>query len=215
MPGTLRVLWTIRTSTHIPRPILRCSRCDAARPFASSGKFRLNANGKRLDAWLVYRCAACGDAWNRAVFERKRRSEVEAGMLEALQSNDAGLADEVARDVVGLVRWTTRFADDGKNALTIEKAIMDGLPASAERLAIVLSVPAAAAFRCDRVLAVGLGISRGRVAALAAEGRIAVDGAPRKPLSRALGDGALVTVALKGAADASFLTRNASGAGPV
>lgn len=212
MSGTLRVLWTISSSsTTAPRPILRCRRCDAPRPFESNGKFRLNANGKRLDAWLIYRCADCGDAWNRAIFERRRRSEVDDAMLEALQCNDPALADKVARDFAGLARWTQRFADEGNGAFAIDKAVLDGSPADADRIAISLSLAAGTAMRCDRVLATGLGISRSRVAALAADGRIAVDGAGKKPLSWMLGHGGLVTIAFDGLADASELALRATG----
>jgi hypothetical protein len=71
MSNTVSIAWTIIAHTE-PQPILNCSRCSGARPFRSSGLFRLNANGKRLDAWLIYRCAACDNAWNRTIFERRR-----------------------------------------------------------------------------------------------------------------------------------------------
>ncbi|WP_322169633.1 DUF1062 domain-containing protein [Acutalibacter caecimuris] len=30
------------------------------------GKFRVNANGRRLDVWLIYRCEKCGHSAARA-----------------------------------------------------------------------------------------------------------------------------------------------------
>ncbi len=211
MSGTLRVLWTIRTSTTTPSPILRCSRCDQPRAFEPSGRFRLNANGKRLDAWLIYRCAGCGAAWNRAIFERRQRSEIDDTMLEALQGNDPVLAERVARDAAGLRRWTARFAEGDGGAIAIEKVVLAHGPGDVERLAIDLVLAVGTTVRCDRLLAAGLGLSRGGVAALSEAGRIAVDGSGRKPLARPLLRGSFVTIDVAGLADAAALAGRASG----
>jgi hypothetical protein len=211
MPGTLRVIWTIRTSTTIPKPILRCSRCDQPKPFAPSGKFRLNANGKRLDAWLVYRCETCGASWNRTIFERRRRSEIDAATFEALQGNDPALAGLIARDFAGLGRWTRRFADAADGALAVDRTVIEGRPAETKRLEIRLSVATGATHRCDRVLVAGLGISRNRVAVLAAEGRLQIDDVSKRPVARALHSGSLLKLTLDGLADARALARGAAG----
>lgn len=211
MPGTLRVHWTIHTSTSIPKPMLRCSRCDQQKPFEPSGKFRLNANGKRLDAWLIYRCTVCGESWNRPIFERRRKSEVDAALLDALQCNEPSLADQVARDISGLARWTQCLEDEGDSSFAIDKAVLEGSPVDADRLTVSLSMPTATTLRCDRLLAAGLGISRSRVAALAGEGRVAVDGAGRKPMARTLREGTVMTLACEGLADAPLLLRRATG----
>ena len=60
-----------------PQPWLACSRCRDIRPFRCSEKFRLNANGKRLDAWLIYRCGSCDNTWNRPVLERRNRRDID------------------------------------------------------------------------------------------------------------------------------------------
>ena len=66
-----------------PLAVRRCRRCDRARPFRSSGRFRVNANGRRLDIWLVYRCTACEASWNRPVHERVDLPWDVAGKLDA------------------------------------------------------------------------------------------------------------------------------------
>ncbi|MGK6315295.1 DUF1062 domain-containing protein [Neorhizobium sp. DT-125] len=58
MCDILRVEWTVIPKSP-PRPILSCAGCGSQRPFRSSGRIRLNASGKRLDAWLIYKCTAC------------------------------------------------------------------------------------------------------------------------------------------------------------
>ncbi|RVC12935.1 DUF1062 domain-containing protein, partial [Mesorhizobium sp. M7A.F.Ca.AU.001.01.1.1] len=55
MSGLLRIHWAIAPQTA-PRPLINCNRCGTVRAYCSSGKFRVNANGKRIDVWLIYRC---------------------------------------------------------------------------------------------------------------------------------------------------------------
>ena len=37
----------------------RCGGCGKKQEFVNSGKFRVNANGNRVDIWLIYRCKKC------------------------------------------------------------------------------------------------------------------------------------------------------------
>ena len=102
-----RVQWTIQPKSS-PRPWLTCNRCHAIKPFASSGKFRLNANGKRLDAWLIYRCADCESTWNRPIFERRHVKDIDPAALHSLQSDDIELVRSVAFDALWLRRKSTQ-----------------------------------------------------------------------------------------------------------
>jgi Protein of unknown function (DUF1062) len=87
MHNILQVRWTI-TPKIAPQPWVTCSGCGCLRAFASSDKIRLNANGRKLDAWLIYKCTICNRTWNRTIFERRHVRDVDAAALEALQSND-------------------------------------------------------------------------------------------------------------------------------
>ena len=103
MSNLPRVQWTI-TPRIAPQPWLPCRRCDRPRPFRSSGKIRANANGKRLDAWLIYRCADCGSPWKRPLLQRRSIRDIDPASLQALQGNDL--------DAVGLVDADQARADD-------------------------------------------------------------------------------------------------------
>lgn len=186
MSDNLRVRWTI-TSLSLPKPWIACSRCSEIRPFRCSGKFRLNANGKRLDAWLIYRCGGCDQTWNRPLFERRKRSEVDPAMLEALQANDHGLARRFALDIAGLRAFTNRI--EGMDDAAICKEVVSSPAAQASCLEIVLVVSGATTARLDRVLAGGLGLSRNRIDALLGEGRLEVVPGGGKALRRPPRDG--------------------------
>lgn len=212
MPGTLCITWTITSSVSVPpMPILPCARCGTHRAFASSGRFRLNANGKRLDAWLIYRCIMCGQTWNRTVFERRARNTIDPALLEALQRNDAALARKTARDVTGIKRWER---GDGDASISIARAFASPRVEDADRLVIVMRVPASLrGIRSDRVLALGLGLSRGAVAKLARAGRMAFEPETASALARPVRDGQRVEIMLEGLDNAARLLAAASGQG--
>lgn len=101
MCSILRMHWTIAPKTA-PRPHINCNRCNSLKAYHSSGKFRVNANGKRIDAWLIYRCVDCDNSWNFCILERCNRRDIESALLHALESNDPALARRHAFDVVAL-----------------------------------------------------------------------------------------------------------------
>lgn len=82
MSPVLRVRWTIVPQTA-PQPWRHCRRCGGTRRFRTGGKIRLNANGKLVDAWLIYRCAACDDTWNRPILERRPLRTIDPDVLGA------------------------------------------------------------------------------------------------------------------------------------
>lgn len=47
-----------------------CKRCGKRTDFIPSGLFRVNAQKKNLDVWLIYKCTACETTWNLTVHSR-------------------------------------------------------------------------------------------------------------------------------------------------
>lgn len=47
-----------------------CGGCGSKRSFVSTKRFRVNANGSRLDVWLIYQCEQCKHTLNVAIYER-------------------------------------------------------------------------------------------------------------------------------------------------
>ena len=200
MSNVICVAWTITAKTT-PRPWVGCSRCGGPRPFRCSGKFRLNANGKRLDAWLVHKCVGCGDTWNYAVVERRAVRDFEPQMLAALETNDAALVRRFAFDVPALRRAAHRVEEFAE--VEVRKELLGEATAAARFLEVALVVPAAVSLRLDRLLAVELGLSRSRIAALAYAGHLTASGGLSKPAR----DGMTVTIDLACEVDVAEATR--------
>ncbi|HXH54559.1 MAG TPA: DUF1062 domain-containing protein [Gammaproteobacteria bacterium] len=88
------LLWHV-VPTSTPRIIRKCSRCDRDR-FHSSDKFRVNANKKLIDVWLIYKCVHCDATLNLLIINRRPITKIEADLLNCLQSNDTALCWQYA-----------------------------------------------------------------------------------------------------------------------
>lgn len=202
MDKSLRVLWTI-VAQDSPRPLRHCSHCGKVQPFRSSDKFRLNANGRRIDAWLVYKCTACDETWNRPLLERRPLAGVAPAMLEALRHNDSVLAQRVAFDAAGLRRHCADVEEPSD--ATVRKETVSRSAGPPHRLEIRLVVADGTALRLDRLLSKELGLSRTRLHALCTEGSLVLLPDGPRALRRAARDGACVSLDLSRQADAAAL----------
>jgi len=209
MSDTLSVLWTV-SPTFAPNPWLHCSRCGQARPFASSGRFRVNANGRLLDAWLIYRCADCGRTWNRPVLNRRPLDRLAPDFRAALETNDSDLAERIAFDLADLARHSHRI--ERVEGVTIARSPVSFAPRQPEWLDLRLVATVAVRTRLDRVLAEGLSLPRARIGRLYEEGRLSFQSPGSRPLSRLLPERLGVALVLSGLPDRHAIAEAAAGA---
>lgn len=157
-------------------------------PFACSLKFRANAQKKRFDVWLIYRCSACEDTWNLPLFERAAVGEIAA--FDAIAHNDPALALNYAFDRARLLRHGA--VEDGPE-VSIRKQHDAGCPRTASTIAIALALARPCGWRLDRLLALGLGLSRGELGRLHETGALP---AARKSLRSSISDGQTIAINL-------------------
>ena len=203
MCKTLRVRWTIIPQTA-PLPWIVCSGCGGPRAFQSSGKVRLNANGRKLDAWLIYKCLTCEKTWNRPIFERQTIGDISPVMLEALQSNDPEWIRTESFNLDALRRKSQRV--DECSAFDIEKESLHE-PRDWTALEIALAVPFPAGLRLDRLLASELSVSRSRLQALHKAGMLRADPDRGGILRRRVTTGTKITFDLSAEADRERMWR--------
>lgn len=82
----------------------RCGRCGKKQEFINSGKFRVNANGNRIDVWLIYRCKKCKHSWNLTIYERRKPSKISSEEYKLFMENDFELANQYGNDIEFLKR---------------------------------------------------------------------------------------------------------------
>jgi hypothetical protein len=192
MSDVLRVQWTIIPRTA-PQPWLNCNRCGGVRRFRTSDKIRVNANGKRLDAWLIYRCISCDNTWNRPILERQHVRTIDPEFLMSLRANEPALARRLASDVEELKRRAARV-EAFDDVLVIRKVLLENtLPL--RRLEILCAVPQPTALRVDRLLAAELHWSRSRIQRMERAGELVVLPAGSR-LRRAVRDGTRLVIDL-------------------
>ena len=64
----------------------------------------MNANGNRVDVWLIYRCRKCKHSWNLTIYERMRPSRIRPEDYERFLENNSELAIEYGKDMDFLKR---------------------------------------------------------------------------------------------------------------
>ncbi|WP_296740609.1 DUF1062 domain-containing protein [Mesorhizobium sp.] len=205
MSSTLCIRWTIAPAIA-PRPLINCNRCGGIRPYRCSDKFRVNANGKRIDAWLIYRCVACDNSWNFTILERRNRRDIEPVLLAALESNEPALARRFAFDAAALRDRTGKieeFAD-----VAIRKQILGGDPEGATVFWLELRLDAATPLRLDRLLAAEFGISRSRLQGWE-ERKLTIEPDGIRALRKPARDRMAVRVDLSGEADRDIIVASA------
>ncbi|WP_329191330.1 DUF1062 domain-containing protein [Streptomyces sp. NBC_01435] len=158
--------WVV-APTRLPLVIRRCQKCASDR-FRASGRFRVNANHKLIDAWLLVLCTACGETDKLTVLERMNVRSVRPELLGQLHDNDTGLTAELLQDPV--VRRRNRIALDWDNAWRLDTGGSDHL----DREVVDVSVRFAARIpvRPVRLIAEGCGLSRAEVERLITEGKL-------------------------------------------
>ncbi|MEU8503152.1 DUF1062 domain-containing protein [Streptomyces brevispora] len=156
--------------TCLPLVLRRCHTC-ASESFRANGKFRVNANHKLLDAWLLALCTACGETTKLTVLERTHVRSVRPELLDRMHDNDPVLAAELLQDPV--LRRRNRIALDWDNAWRLDTGGPDH-PDGEVVDVIDVSVRFAARIpvRPARLIAEGCGLSRAEVGRLIAEGKL-------------------------------------------
>ncbi|HEY1243904.1 MAG TPA: DUF1062 domain-containing protein [Hyphomicrobiaceae bacterium] len=179
-------------------------------PFRSSGKLRINANGKRLDAWLIYRCSACERTWNRPIIERRNARDMDPALLRAIRSGDPDWIRAQAFDVSSLKRQAQRI--DESADVEVLKALLGEDRADWTVLEIALIAPHPTSLRLDRLLSTELNLSRSELQNLHDAGKLRVDPDRKHMLRRPVRHSLRITVD-NGAPDGDGGDRTVSGCG--
>ncbi|MFC9493836.1 DUF1062 domain-containing protein [Streptomyces sp. NPDC056982] len=153
--------------TCLPLVLRRCHTCASQR-FRANGKFRVNANHKLLDVWLLVLCTACGATTKLTVLERMNVRSVRPELLDRLHDNDPGLAAELLQDPV--VQRRNRIALDWDNAWRLDTGGSDHL--DREVIDVSVRFTARIPVRPVRLIAEGCGLSRAEAGRLITERKL-------------------------------------------
>ena len=162
------MVWRV-VPAEAPAALRTCGKCGADAAFSSTGAFRVNAQKKRLDVWLIYRCSTCGAVWNCSVASRARPGSIGSEELDRFLGNDARLALRCSLDA-GLLKR------NGARRGPISFVVEGPVPDDSEDCQVEIDGGELAGMRLAEVLRKKLGVSRSELEHLAEAGRVsAVD----------------------------------------
>ncbi|HWG28741.1 DUF1062 domain-containing protein [Actinospica sp.] len=163
-----KALWAVRES-GLPAIVRPCVDCSSTRHHPS-GKIRMNANGKLLDVWLLICCAACGRTSKVPVHERVHVQSMDPARRLAYEVNDPAVVRELTMSASLASNHGYRL--DWTGAWTLETDMPFYSPDDATLLKVLIGFELPAPIRVERLLMLGLGLSRGAVRRMVAEGRL-------------------------------------------
>lgn len=140
----------------MPLLALPCADCPSGR--ASAGRFRVNANGKLLDVWLLVNCVSCDRTGKLTVHDRVPVRSLPAELLAGYTANASELVTEVLLDPSTARR--NRFALDWGGCWELRAPAVPESPWPV-RVEVVFDDPVPV--RPERLIARGLGLSRAEV----------------------------------------------------
>ncbi|WP_243716091.1 DUF1062 domain-containing protein [Actinomadura darangshiensis] len=147
--------WVVRR-TRLPLLSLRCADCRSESATTGDGRFRVNANGKLLDVWLLVRCTSCDRTGKLSVHERAPVRSLDPAELRGYRDNDPELV--ASRLLDPLLARRNRFTLDWTGAWRLDTPPEwhgEPWPVQVE-VAFADPVPV----RPERLIAQGLGLSR-------------------------------------------------------
>lgn len=162
-------LWVIR-ELGLPAIVKACVSCGFTRHHAT-GKFRVNANGKVIDVWMLIRCEQCGRTAKIPVHERVYVRALGPARRLMLEGNDRSMVRDLAMDRSLAAQAAYRF--DWTGTWKLEA----GLPSERGRedpgpLTVVVRFELPVPIRVEKLRMTGFGLSRSVVRDMAASGRI-------------------------------------------
>lgn len=156
--------------------VRRCSGCGRKTRFQNAKKFRVNANGNRLDVWLIYQCELCKHTYNLAIYERQNVSSIPKEEYLCFLENDAQLAEKFGKNLQ-LFRKNKVNVDYGAVNYSFVKRheIVEDCGDAKKRIVIKIYNSCALRIRPEKQIAEVLGVSKSRVRKMIQQGKIVLE----------------------------------------
>lgn len=155
--------------------IRSCPKCGGKTHYINTKKFRVNANGNKLDIWLIYQCVECKHTLNLAIYERKKVSSVPREEYQCFLNNNEQLAEMYGKN---MQLFRTNKADIDFEKLHYDFVKRQETTESSgfgEQIVITIKNPYQLKIRSEKQIAMVLGLSRSQVKNLLEKGEIKLE----------------------------------------
>lgn len=92
-----KIIWKIQCHS-LPLVVKHCKKCGKEENFCCTKKFRVNAQKKSLDIWLIYSCTACNTTCNARVYAHVSPQALSQKQLNGFMENNYALVKRYAMD---------------------------------------------------------------------------------------------------------------------
>jgi hypothetical protein len=165
-----KALWVIR-ELGLPAIVKACVSCRSTRHHPT-GKFRVNANGKLLDVWLLICCELCGRTSKIPIHERIYVQALESERLLMFENNDPAMVRDLAMDGTLAGKAAYQFDWSGTWVLETDMPSCELEREDPAPLKVIIRFELPVPIRVERLLATGFGLSRSAVRGMVDSGRI-------------------------------------------
>ena len=83
-------MWEVK-ARNVPLLKRKCNHCDSNK-FYCSEKFRINAQKKNIDIWLIYRCIKCDSTFNMTIISRSKPELINKDLFNKFLENNTDTA---------------------------------------------------------------------------------------------------------------------------
>ena len=165
-----QALWVIR-ELGLPAIVKACVSCRST-CHHPTWEFRVNANGKLLDVWMLICCELCGRTSKIPIHKRIHVQALGSERLQVFENNDPAMVRDLAMD--GALAGKAAYQLDWSGTWELETGMLSG---GLERehpapLKVIIRFELPVPIRVEKLLATGFGLSRSAVTGMADSGRI-------------------------------------------
>jgi hypothetical protein len=165
-----KALWVVR-ELGLPAIVKACVSCGSMRHHPT-GKFRVNANGKLLDVWMLICCEQCGRTSKTPIHERIHVQALESERLLMFENNDPAMVRDLTMDGALARRGAYQLDWSGTWELETDMASCEIEREDRALLEVVVRFELPAPIRVDKLLTAGFSLSRSAVRGMVDAGRI-------------------------------------------
>ena len=147
--------------------IRNCAGCGRKTLFQNTKKFRVNANGNKLDVWLIYQCEKCKHTFNLAIYERQKVSSIPETEYRQFLDNDEQLAEAYGKSLPLFKKNKAEVDFSSINYQFVKKEDSkqdDAVPeTSGQEVELIINNPCGLKIRPEKQIAGILGLSASKV----------------------------------------------------
>ncbi len=155
--------------------IRNCAGCGRKTNFQNTKKFRINANGSKLDIWLIYQCRKCRHTFNLAIYERQKASSIPKTEYQSFLSNDESFAEMYGKNIQ---LFRKNKAEIDLEHLSYEIVKLHETTAhsdSTDRILLQIHNPHELKIRPEKQIAEALGLSRSQIQKMMKQGEMEIE----------------------------------------